>query len=111
LAIRQNEQYRPITIDFLGVCGIPIPSMQTLPYTRRNSSVKVFRHAKAIDERRRFFRLNRWQDPQDFIANPFAPQNKAPQDIKQVWFAGVHADVGGGYKEECGGLSKYPLTG
>lgn len=45
------------------------------------------------------------------IANPFAPQNKAPQDIKQVWFAGVHADVGGGYKEECGGLSKYPLTG
>jgi uncharacterized protein (DUF2235 family) len=107
----KTNSTRPITIDFLGVCGIPIPSMQTLPYTRRNSSVKVFRHAKAIDERRRFFRLNRWQDPQDFIANPFAPQNKAPQDIKQVWFAGVHADVGGGYKEECGGLSKYPLTG
>jgi uncharacterized protein (DUF2235 family) len=114
---------RRITIDFLGVWdtvasmivprwdrAIPIPTLQTLPYTRRNSSVKVFRHAKAIDERRRFFRLNRWQDPQDFIANPFAPQNKTPQDIKQVWFAGVHADVGGGYEEECSGLSKYPLN-
>lgn len=61
----KTNSTRPITIDFLGVCGIPIPSMQTLPHTRRNSSVKVFRHAKAIDERRRFFRLNRWQDPQD----------------------------------------------
>jgi uncharacterized protein (DUF2235 family) len=114
---------RRITIDFLGVWdtvasmivprwdrGIPIPTLQTLPYTRRNSSVKVFRHAKGIDERRRFFRLNRWQDPQDFIANPFDPQNKIPQDIKQVWFAGVHCDVGGGYKEECSGLSKYPLN-
>lgn len=114
---------RPVIIDFLGVWdtvasvivprwdrGIPIPTLQMLPYTRRNSSVKVFRHAKAIDERRRFFRLNRWRDPQDFIADPFAPQNKVPQDIKQVWFAGVHADIGGGYPETCSGLSKYPLN-
>jgi uncharacterized protein (DUF2235 family) len=114
---------RPVTIDFLGVWdtvasmivprwdrGIPIPTLQMLPYTRRNSSVKVFRHAKAIDERRRFFRLNRWQDPQDFIADPFHPQNTTPQDIKQVWFAGVHADIGGGYPETSSGLSKYPLN-
>jgi uncharacterized protein (DUF2235 family) len=114
---------RPIIIDFLGVWdtvasmivprwdrGIPIPTLQMLPYTRRNSSVKVFRHAKAIDERRRFFRLNRWQDPQDFVADQFHPQNKTPQDIKQVWFAGVHADIGGGYPESYSGLSKYPLN-
>jgi uncharacterized protein (DUF2235 family) len=114
---------RPITVDFLGVWdtvasmivprwdrGIPIPTVQMLPYTRRNSSVKVFRHAKAIDERRRLFRLNRWQDPQDFIANRFVPQNTTPQDIKQVWFAGVHGDIGGGYPEKCSGLSKYPLN-
>jgi uncharacterized protein (DUF2235 family) len=114
---------RPIIIDFLGVWdtvasmivprwdrGIPIPTLRTLPYTRRNSSVKVVRHAKAIDERRRLFRLNRWQDPQDFIVNPFAPQNETPQDIKQVWFAGVHADIGGGYPEVESGLSKYPLN-
>ncbi|HUC48969.1 MAG TPA: DUF2235 domain-containing protein [Xanthobacteraceae bacterium] len=114
---------RPIIIDLLGVWdtvasmivprwdrGIPIPTLQMLPYTRRNSSVKVFRHAKAVDERRRLFRLNRWQDPQDFIADPFHPQNKTPQDIKQVWFAGVHADIGGGYPETGSALSKYPLN-
>jgi hypothetical protein len=26
-----------------------------------------------------------------------------------VWFAGVHADIGGGYPERESGLSKYPL--
>jgi len=115
---------QPITIDFIGVWdtvasmivprwdrGIPIPTLQTLPYTRTNSSVKVFRQAKAIDERRRMFRLNRWKDPQNFIANPF--DKNAPsidQNIKQVWFAGVHADIGGGYPEEESGLSKFPLN-
>ena len=32
-----------------------------------------------------------------------------PQDSLQVWFAGVHADIGGGYPEIQSGLSKYPL--
>ena len=32
-----------------------------------------------------------------------------PQDILQVWFAGVHSDIGGGYPEKQSGLSKYPL--
>lgn len=32
-----------------------------------------------------------------------------PQDILQVWFAGVHSDVGGGYPEARSGDSKYPL--
>ena len=57
------------------------------------------------------FRLNRWRQPQDFIADPFdthAP--KVAQDIKQVWFAGVHSDVGGGYPESESGLSKFPLA-
>jgi uncharacterized protein (DUF2235 family) len=27
----------------------------------------------------------------------------------QVWFSGVHADIGGGYPEKDAGLSKYPL--
>lgn len=56
------------------------------------------------------FRLNRWQDPQDFVANPF-DKKAAPvaQDIKQVWFAGVHADIGGGYPEQASGPAKYAL--
>jgi uncharacterized protein (DUF2235 family) len=81
-----------------------------LPFTRRNPSVAIFRHAIAIDERRRMFRLNRWTEPQPYAPNPFnVPDPPPQQDIKQVWFAGVHADVGGGYAEEESALSKYPL--
>jgi uncharacterized protein (DUF2235 family) len=113
---------RPTTIKFVGVWDtvasilVPrsdrvVPTLQTLPYTRTNKSVEVFRHAMAIDERRRMFRLNRWIEPQPFVANPFdtaAPERA--QDIKQVWFAGVHADIGGGYPEPESGLSKFPLA-
>jgi hypothetical protein len=55
------------------------------------------------------FRLNKWSDPQTFKSNPFNDKNWKPQDIKQVWFAGVHSDVGGGYPESESGLSKFPL--
>ena len=113
---------RPVTIKFVGVWDtvasiiVPrwdrlIPSLQTLPYTFRNPSVQIFRHAMAIDERRRMFRLNRWKQPQDYVADPFDSQApEVQQDIKQVWFAGVHADVGGGYPETESGLSKFPLA-
>lgn len=87
-----------------------VPSLRTLPYTRVNPSVRIFRHAMAIDERRRMFRLNRWTDGQEFIEDPFAePPSHVPQDSVQMWFAGNHSDVGGGYPEEVSGLSKYPL--
>ena len=113
---------RPATIKFIGVWDtvasvlVPradriIPSLLTLPYTRANRSVEVFRHAMAIDERRRMFRLNRWVDPQPFVANPFdLAALRVEQDIRQVWFAGSHSDVGGGYPETESGLSKYPLA-
>ena len=29
--------------------------------------------------------------------------------MKQVWFAGVHADIGGGYPEQESGAAKFPL--
>jgi uncharacterized protein (DUF2235 family) len=87
-----------------------IPSFLTLPYTRTNPSVEIFRQAMAIDERRRMFRLNRWIEPQEFAPNPFHKPDPVPQqDIKQVWFAGVHADIGGGYPESESALSKYTL--
>jgi uncharacterized protein (DUF2235 family) len=38
-----------------------------------------------------------------------ATNNSEPQDALQVWFAGVHADIGGGYPEQESGLSKFPL--
>jgi uncharacterized protein (DUF2235 family) len=111
---------RAVRIAFIGVWDtvasviVPrddtlLPDLQTLRYTRTNSSVKTFRQAIAIDERRRMFRINRWTDPQTYRPNPFEPTSAIPQDIRQVWFAGVHADIGGGYPEAESGLSKFPL--
>lgn len=112
---------KPITIHFVGVwdtvASVIVPrleqlslSLQTLRFTRTNPSVNMFRQAMAIDERRRMFRLNQWTEPQIFRPNPFNRKFDKAQDIKQVWFAGVHADIGGGYEESESGLSKYPLA-
>ena len=113
---------RRVPIKFIGVWDtvssviVPrgdriVPQLLTLPYTRTNPSVEIFRHAIAIDERRRMFRLNRWLQPQKYAPNPFAKQTPLQeQDVRQVWFAGVHSDVGGGYPEVDSALSKYPLN-
>lgn len=86
-----------------------VPSLETLPYTQTNPSVRTFRHALAIDERRRMFRVAQWMQPQPHVANPFKPDISVPQDIEQRWFAGVHSDIGGGYPETESALSKLPL--
>jgi uncharacterized protein (DUF2235 family) len=109
-----------VTVRFVGVWDtvasviVPRPDrllldLQMLRFTRTNPGVEVFRQAIAIDERRRMFRLNRWTEPQTFKSNPFNDKNWRPQDIRQVWFAGVHADIGGGYPESESSLSKFPL--
>ena len=55
------------------------------------------------------FRLKKWDDPQTWRPVRFNDAKSAPQDILQVWFAGVHSDIGGGYPEKQSALSKYPL--
>jgi hypothetical protein len=69
----------------------------SLPYTAELGDVSVIRHAVAMDERRAFFRQNLVNERQG-------------RDIKQVWFAGVHSDVGGSYREAESGLSKISLS-
>jgi uncharacterized protein (DUF2235 family) len=69
-----------------------------LPYTALLPDIPILRHAVSIDERRAFFRQN-------LIHEPVHPG----QDLKQVWFAGVHSDVGGSYPEAESGLSKIAL--
>ena len=64
----------------------------------RNPDLKIVRHAVSIDERRAFFRQNLLGEPHD-----------AQQDIKEIWFAGVHSDVGGSYPESESQLSKIAL--
>lgn len=112
---------RTVPIKFLGVWDtvasviVPrpdrfyIPSLETLPYTLQNPSVEIFRQAIAIDEFRRMFRLRRWKEDQEFKPNRFSTSEPRKQDSRQVWFAGCHSDVGGGYPENESGLSKYPL--
>jgi membrane protease YdiL (CAAX protease family) len=82
-----------------------LPSLQTLPFTRTNPSVETFRHAIAMDERRRMFRLNHWKDDKGSVPDP----ETGAVRTRQTWFAGVHSDVGGGYPEAESALSKYPL--
>src|ERR1700682_2126612 len=72
-----------------------------IPFTAWNTDIEIGRHAQSIDERRAFFRQNSWQPKKDYPPGP--------KDVKQVWFAGVHCDVGGGYKQEQSGLSKIAL--
>lgn len=68
-----------------------------LPYTGQNPDMKNGRHAVSIDERRCYFRNNLWG-------------NQLPgQNINQVWFAGVHSDVGGSYAPAESGLSQITL--
>lgn len=109
------------TIHFIGVWDtvgsvmVPrpdrflIPSMEALPYTETNPSVRTFRHALALDERRRMFRVAKWIQPQPFVPNRYKPLVKQDQDIEQRWFAGVHSDIGGGFPEVDSALSKMPL--
>jgi uncharacterized protein (DUF2235 family) len=85
------------------------PSLEELAWTLTNPSVQTFRQAISIDERRCMFRLKKWDAPQTYKPVRFNDVNAAPQDILQVWFAGVHSDIGGGYAEKESGLSKYPL--
>lgn len=124
IAWRVNEvlRARRVTIRFMGCWDtvgsviIPrpdrfyLPSFESLPYTHSNPSVQVFRHAMAIDERRCMFRVLGWKEPQKFKLNPFVRNEDAgDQDIRQMWFAGVHADIGGGYPEAESALAKFPL--
>ena len=85
------------------------PSLEELAFTIVNPSVQTFRQAISMDERRCMLRCKKWDDPQTFKHNRFNDAHAEPQDILQVWFAGVHADIGGGYPEKESGLSKYPL--
>ena len=95
---------RDVRVHFLGLWDT-VSSVgwawnpKTLPYTMHNPGVDTVRHAVSLDERRVAFQQNLWGEP--------AP---AGQSVRQVWFAGVHCDVGGGYVEKESGLSKIPLA-
>jgi len=80
---------RRVPIRFLGLFDTVkavgwIYDPVVIPYTTNNPIVQSVRHAVSIDERRCFFRQHLWG-------------NKPGPDVKEVWFPGVHSDIGGGY--------------
>jgi hypothetical protein len=83
--------------DTVGALGIPIPFWGSLGKEEflfhdatPSKIVKKARHAVSIDENREDFAPTLWDAKPDV-------------DLKQVWFAGSHSDVGGSYVEK--GLS------
>ncbi|PHS54432.1 MAG: peptidoglycan-binding protein [Lutibacter sp.] len=94
------------SIEFVGVwdtvaaLGFPVKGLSILFETifshkfhsfKLSKSIKFARHALSIDDERKTFHPILWEP-----INSDSDQDK----LKQVWFAGVHTDVGGGYKED-----------
>jgi uncharacterized protein (DUF2235 family) len=93
--------------DTVGALGVPLNGLRLVNLLNRrwqfhdtnlSTTVGAAFQALAIDERRGPFRPAVW-----------TPQPDAPrqQKLEQVWFTGVHCDVGGGYREHQ--LSDIPL--
>jgi uncharacterized protein (DUF2235 family) len=101
---RREYCRHPAKIDFLGVFdtvgALGVPGLTSLRYrfhdVKLSANVHCARQALAIDERRRAFEPCLWEVP-------IEPNVKyrCNQRVKQVWFEGVHSDIGGGYVE-CG---------
>jgi len=91
--------------DTVGAMGIPISFLGLFDDNdefydcKIGRNVRIARHALAIDELR-----------SDFEPTVWLPRAKL--DLKQVWFAGAHSDIGGGHKPGTNGerLSDTPLA-
>jgi len=131
-AQRIGKPHEPdaIEVDFLGLWdtvdayGLPVDELTRAidfaiwPLTMRdynlNPRVKRARHALAIDDERNAFHPRLWNETPDpakpTVGVPGGNLSTAHVDderISQVWFAGVHANVGGGYPDDS--LSHIPL--
>jgi len=94
---------RPCPVAFLGVWdtvgSVGMYNMnQSFAFSFDNPSVAIVRHAVSLDERRAGFRSNVFKAD----ATPLA-DGKAR--VMNVWFPGVHSDIGGGYPWANSGLA------
>ncbi len=99
--------------DTVGALGVPVESRLTSPLQAINAAIVGFHdvtlssyvdcafHALAIDERRGAFKPTLWAQQPGAKA--------AGQVLEQVWFSGVHSDVGGGYPWPERGLANVTL--
>jgi type VI secretion system (T6SS) phospholipase Tle1-like effector len=99
---------RTCEIDFMGIFdtvkayGWLVP--RSFPTLRHNPSVKIVRHAVALDERRSAFQVTGWGD------RDARDTHLERMRIKEVWFAGDHSDVGGGHPSGNSALSDVTLA-
>lgn len=70
----------------------------SMPDYMLSPKVVAARHALSLDEEREAFLPLPWDER----------GSRNPERIRQVWFAGVHSDVGGGYADDA--LSGIPLA-
>lgn len=108
---------RVVPIEFVGVwdtvASVGVVMGKTLPFVDVNTTIRVFRQALALDERRSKFLPNFYHRSvpttsvtrgPDGIEDPKPAQGAVSggtdemfePDEKAVWFAGCHTDVGGG---------------
>ena len=99
--------------DTVGALGIPIDGFRppllsrlwTFHDATLSSAVRNAFHAVSIDERRGPFKPTLWVE--DEREGGGLAKSTPDQTVEQVWFAGVHSDVGGGYPDPS--LSEIPL--
>jgi Uncharacterized alpha/beta hydrolase domain (DUF2235) len=72
-----------------------------------DNAVWYARHALSIDENRADFARVQWASSKN--AGPPRPDNY-PDWLQQIWFAGVHSDIGGSYGENESRLSDIALA-
>jgi len=74
------------------ISGGPLSRLLAFHDMRLHENIAIALHALALDEVRGPFRPT-------LISLPADKRLAAHQHVEQVWFAGSHADVGGGYSE------------
>jgi uncharacterized protein (DUF2235 family) len=93
--LKDKGDYFDVEIEVLGVWD----TVKSSYHKDQNddilpSNVKAAYHAMAIDEKRSLFPILRF---------------KSDKRIAEIWFAGVHSDIGGGYPSDESGLSDVTL--
>jgi len=104
-SLQQRTEIKFVGVwDTVGAMGLPfsifglIKDKHLFYDTKLGSNLVTVRHALCLDELRDDFEPTIWQ-----------PRKNV--DLQQVWFAGVHCDVGGSYKPDSNGhfLSNIPM--
>ena len=98
--------------DTVGALGVPfgsrISSSSLFHNTRLSNIYRKAYQALAVDEHRRHFSPTIWTRFAPTKPNPVPQQPKRQTQVEQRWFAGAHANIGGGYRDNR--LSQLPLA-